>query len=175
MLAIPILVCCAATPAIAQEAVLTNDTDASSVAAAPGTPSAPSAAWATRCISDSRQGPMLCTTSQRLLSKGSNQLIGSTTVQLGGDAKPQLVVVVAVGLAVADGISLDVDGAASQKLAVQACDRSGCFASTPVSDAMLAAMQKGTTLDVGFSSLSRQAVKLQMSLAGFSSAYQKIL
>lgn len=165
----------AAAPVMAQEAVLTNDADASSVAASPQAPAAPVNAWGTRCISESRKGPFLCTTAQRLLTKGTNQLIGSATIQLGGDAKPVLVVVVAVGMAVADGITLDVDGGAAQTLPVQACDRSGCFATTPLSDAMLSSLQKGTTLDVGFSSLSKQAVKLQMSLTGFSAAYQKML
>jgi invasion protein IalB len=175
MAAVLAAMCLATVPALAQEAVLTNDSDASAVATNPQAPAEPVNAWGTRCVADARKGPYLCTTSQRLVSKADNQLIGSATIQLGSDAKPVLVVVVAVGMAVADGISLDVDGAALQKLPVQACDRSGCFATTPVSDAMLTSMQKGTALDVGFSSLSKQAVKLQMSLAGFSAAYQKML
>jgi invasion protein IalB len=166
----PLLFVLAAFPAAAQETVLTNEPDPSTTTA----PDAPQATWGSRCLSDSRADALVCTVTERIRSKDSNQVFGSLTVQLGGDGKPLLIASLPLGLSIPGGVSFDVDGASKDNLPLQTCDRSGCFASAPVSPALLTAMQKGTTFAVTFQSLSKQPVTLQFTLAGFAAAYKKI-
>ena len=71
-------------------------------------------------------------------------------------------------------VLIDVDGAATQKLDLQTCDRNGCYATGALSDAILSAAQKGKKFDITFRSMSKQAVTLPMSLVGFSTALQKV-
>lgn len=161
----------AAFPAIAQETVLTNEGDPSADTATPATPQT---AWATRCLSEGRHSDLVCTTSQRIRTKDSNQLLGSLTIQIPADGKPLLIVSLPLGLSIQGGVNIDVDGASNDTLPLQTCDRTGCFASAPISTTLLGALQKGSIVNVSFLSLSKQPVKLQFTLTGFDAAYKKI-
>lgn len=168
--AVALLTVFAAFSAVAQETVLTNDPDPSLA----GPSDSPQTVWGTRCVSDARGGAVACTVTQRLRGKDSNQVLGSMTIQLAGDGKPQLILGLPLGLSIQGGVGFDVDGASKDSLPLQTCDRSGCFASAPLSAGLLAAMQKGTLFSVTFMSLSKQPVILQFTLAGFGAAYKKI-
>ncbi len=111
---------------------------------------------------------------QRLLMQGTNELVGAVTIQTLSSGKPAIIASLPLGLYIPGGVSLDVDGAASQKLDLQTCDRTGCFATAQLADATLAAMQKGKKLDLVFQSVSKRNVTLPLQLTGFAAAYQKI-
>jgi invasion protein IalB len=68
------------------------------------------------------------------------------------------------------------DGAARRALRLGPAGRlgDGCYAGAPLSDALLAAMFKGKTLNVTFQNLNKEPIKLPMSLTGFSATYGKI-
>ncbi len=174
VMALPLLA--TALPAVAQETVLGSDADtaAPAASAAPAPQAPPPLAWASRCVSDGRQSTANCSIEQRLLMQGSNELVGAVTIQALSSGKPAIIANVPLGLYIPGGVSIDVDGAANQKLDLQTCDRTGCFATAQLADATLAAMQKGKKLDLVFQSVSKRTVTLPLQLPGFTAAYQKI-
>lgn len=167
-----LIVLAATMPALAQETVLGSDTNASPAASTPPAPPAP--AWASHCVSDSRQVAPNCSVDQRLLMQGTNDLVGAVTIQMLASGKPAVIATLPLGLYIPGGVSIDIDGAANQKLDLQTCDRTGCFATAALADATLAAMQKGKKLDVVFQSVNKRSVTLPLPLTGFAAAYQKI-
>ena len=135
----------------------------------------PAAAWASRCVSTSRQEGLDCSVSQRAVAQGTGQLLGSVVVRIPPtDKTPVILVTAPLGLFIPGGISLDVDGTATQKLDLQLCDRGGCYARATLAGDFLNAMIKGKALDVVFQDTKEQPVKLPMSLAGFGEAFAKI-
>ena len=97
------------------------------------------------------------------------------TIQVAaGGGKPELIANTPLGLFIPGGVSIDVDGAATQKLDIETCDRDGCYASIPVSDGILSAMLKGKKFNMSFQSMNKQTVTLPMPLTGFATAYQKV-
>jgi invasion protein IalB len=152
------------SPTMAQEAVLGGDQEA--------TP--PPASWASRCISADRATPAECSMVQRAVMQGSGQVVGSVTLRFpSAGGNPIMLITVPLGLSLPGGVSYDIDGGAAQKLALETCDRSGCYASAQIVPEALAAMQKGQKLNVSFLSLNKQTVTLPMSLTGFTAAYNK--
>jgi invasion protein IalB len=126
--------------------------------------------WISSCQGPAREAPLECQMEQRAVMSGSGQLIGSVTVRVPSQTrKPVLMIRGPLGLSLAAGVVLDVDGGGSETLALQTCDASGCFAGAPLSDAMLVAMEKGKTLNVAFQNLNRETIRLPMSLVGFAS------
>jgi len=81
---------------------------------------------------------------------------------------------VPLGLFLPSGLKLNVDDGASEELQLQTCDASGCYAGGQVSETLLAALKRGTTLSILFENLQRQPVTIPVQLAGFTAAYTKI-
>jgi invasion protein IalB len=162
-----------AMPALAQETVLGGAGDNAAPAATAAAPAAPTVAWATRCVSDSRTAPVDCSLVQRLVTPQGEQ-VGGATIRMDATGKPNVLANLPLGLAIPAGVTMDVDGAQSQPLQLQTCDRNGCYAAAPIPDAVLAAMQKGKKFNVNFQTLNKRAVSLPLSLAGFTAAYAKI-
>jgi len=157
----------AATPLSAQEPVLGGEAEAAAPAA--------TARWSGRCVSVDRQSGAECTMVERAFVGANRQVVGSVSLRFPPDgAAASLNVTVPLGIFLGAGIGFNVDGAASQQLELQTCDRSGCYASGAVSPDTLAAMQNGQKLNILFQSMSKQVVTLEMSLVGFTAIYQKL-
>ncbi|BCP52712.1 hypothetical protein K32_13290 [Kaistia sp. 32K] len=146
---------------------------APSLAVAQDAPAAPS--WISTCQGPGRAAELECQMEQRAVISGSGQLVGSITVRVPSQTRaPVLMIRGPLGLSLAGGVTIDVDGASGEVLPLQTCDAGGCYAGAPVSDALLAAMFKGKVFNVTFQNLNKEAIKLPMSLAGFSATYGKI-
>jgi invasion protein IalB len=143
------------------------------VAAAQDAPPPPG--WISACQGPARSDALDCQMEQRAVMSGTGQLVGSVTVRVPAETrKPVLMIRGPLGLSLAGGVVIDVDGAAAETLPLQTCDAGGCYAGAPVPDALLAAMFKGNILNVAFQNLNKETIKLPMSLAGFSAVYGKI-
>jgi invasion protein IalB len=157
-------------PLLSAAALLLAAPTLSTAQDAPAPPS-----WISACQGPSRAEGLECQMEQRAVLSGSGQLVGSVTVRVPSETrKPVLMIRGPLGLSLASGVGLDVDDAAAETLPLQTCDAGGCYAGAPLSDALLAAMFKGKTLNVTFQNLNKEPIKLPMSLAGFSATYGKI-
>ena len=139
------------------------------------TAAAAAPSWLSACQGPGRAAELECQMEQRAVISGSGQLIGSVTIRVPSQTrKPVLMVRGPLGLSLASGVTIDVDGASPLALPLQTCDAGGCYAGAPIADELLNAMFKGQKLNVTFENLSKEPIKLPMSLAGFSATYGKI-
>lgn len=134
-----------------------------------------SPSWISTCQGPGRAAELECQMEQRAVISGSGQLVGSITIRVPSQTrKPVLMIRGPLGLSLASGVTIDVDGAGTLTLPLQTCDAGGCYAGAPISDELLGAMFKGQTFNVTFLNLNKEPIKLPMSLAGFSATYGKI-
>lgn len=129
-------------------------------------------AWASRCVSGTRQGPLECTLSQRAVTK-QGQLVGSVTIQLPAGAAPVMIVSVPLGIFLGAGITYAIDANPPKALELQTCDRTACYAETGLPAELITAMQGGQKLNITFQNMQKQPVTLPMSLIGFTAAFDK--
>jgi len=135
---------------------------------------APTSAWGTQCVAESRSATLDCSAFQRGITQ-SGQLVGSVTIRIPPDTgKPVIVISAPLGVYLPAGITYSVDTGAPETLQIQGCDQNGCFANQPVTSDTLDAMAKGQKLNISFSNLNKQPITLPLSLVGFSAAYQRI-
>ncbi len=131
--------------------------------------------WATRCISTARTSGGDCSMEQRLTVQETGQLFATVAVRVPAEPRtPELVLTIPLGLYLPAGIILEVDGAAFLKIPVRNCDGNGCYALTALSDANIATMKRGGSLNVSLLNLARQAVTFNVPLIGFSGAFDSI-
>ena len=131
--------------------------------------------WVSRCVAQARQGPLECSIEQRLLMANTGQLVAAVTVRMPTDGDgPVMMIQTPLGLYLPAGLTVDIDGASQQALELQTCDANGCYAGSPVSDALLTAMTRGQKLNLVFQGLNRQAVTVTADLNGFTAAFQRI-
>ena len=130
--------------------------------------------WVSQCASDSRGGVLQCSVKAEVGVAATGQLLASFTVNIPSDTHmPAMLVQVPLGLSLAEGVSLNVDGANSQTLPLQTCDTNGCYAGGPVAAKLLTALMGGKTLTIAFVGINKQAVTLPFNLTGFAAASLK--
>ena len=151
--------------------------DAAAPAAAPatiaeGTGPAP---WGSFCAGQGRKDTLECRIEQRVVLSNSGQLLTGVAIQLPSEATqdPTMTVQLPYGLFLPAGLRISVDSVELASLPFQTCDASGCYAQTPVSADLLAALQRGDTLTVTFQDVKQAEIAVPVSLAGFSAALER--
>jgi invasion protein IalB len=149
-------------------------------APAPTTPAAkpPGTGWIARCISESRQSPVECSMERTVaLSNGApnTQLYASMLVRVPSDTRaPVLLIQVPNGFFLPAGLNLQIDDGKSQLVPLQTCDQKGCYASTPVTAELLAALKSGKRLTITLQNMAKGNVIVPVALDNFAEAYQRI-
>lgn len=135
----------------------------------------PAAAWTTRCTGTDRSKSLDCAIEQRAVLTATGQLVSAVTVRLPSDSrKPVLMIQVPVGLFLPAGLTVSIDDAPVETFPLQTCDLNGCYAGNPVSDALLSAMKRGSTMTIRFQDLAKKEIAVPMPLTGFTAAYASI-
>lgn len=145
--------------------------------AAPTSNAPPKPTWAVRCGSASRSVPLECAIEQSAVLQQTGQLFLQINVRVPGDTHAPVVLIqlpLALGLSPAAGAKLQVDEGKTFDLPVQTCDNRGCYANTPVSADMLAALRSGKQLKISFQNAAKQLITIPMPLSDFAVAYDKI-
>lgn len=144
--------------------------DAAPPAATPGP-----APWDAFCTGQGRREALECEIRQRVVVAGTGQLLTGVTIKVPSDAAAQSAMMVQTpfGLFLPAGLTFAIDGAEVLSLPLQTCDGSGCYAGSPVSADLLAALQRGETLTVTFQDVQQNSIAVPVSLLGFSAALEK--
>ena len=87
---------------------------------------------------------------------------------------PNAVIQLPLGLNLPAGAKLQVDEGKVSDLQIQTCEQRGCYANSPISPELLAAMKSGKQLKVSFQNLTKKIITIPMPLADFTAAYDKI-
>lgn len=139
------------------------------------TTSAQSAGWTSRCVSAARGGPAACSVEQSvILQEGNRRLL---TIRVDMPEAPRTATMLfqaPLGILLPAGLSLQVDKAQPLQLELQSCDPNGCYASVPLGDPLLALLISGASLRVGMQSTAREPITIDIPLAGFTAAYERI-
>jgi invasion protein IalB len=148
---------------------------------APTVPAAPApqiaiSGWKVEC--DSQGTALNCRVTNRA-AENSGFVIAALGVALAADTKkPVLTLQLPLGLAVTDPVTL-VDDTVSQAYSLVTCDRAGCFARAPISDALLDKMTTGKlplrlSYNIVGPTLVKQTVTLTLPIDGFAASLNKI-
>jgi invasion protein IalB len=143
--------------------------------AAPAVPAPPPPEWVSRCASEGRQDALDCLVEQTAFLSKTGQLVTAVAIRVPAETRqPIMNIQVPVGLFLPAGIGLRIDDGKPLSLALQTCDLKGCYAATPVSPEMLAALKAGKELTITFQNLTKEAITVPLQLTGFAAAYQRI-
>jgi invasion protein IalB len=141
----------------------------------PDAKESPQSNWITSCSSTERNAPLNCLLEQRIIVKETGQLVVKLTVRIDGvSRKPALLIQAPLGLNLAAGIIIRVDDGKPEKLDLQMCDASGCYAGSPISNELLALLTSGTKVNFTFQNLAKKDLNFEMPLTSFSAAFQKV-
>jgi invasion protein IalB len=163
-----------ARSAPAAQAAPTPATPAPQAEAAPANPPTPPG-WSARCSSASRGAPLECLIEQTAVLTKTGQLIVLIDIRVPSDTHaPVAVIQLPLGLNLPAGTKLQVDDGKATDLQIQTCEQRGCYANTPISPEMLAAMKTGKQLKVSFQNLAKEVIAIPMPLTDFAAAYEKI-
>ena len=142
--------------------------------AAPANAPAPPG-WVARCSSASRDAPLECAIEQTAVLTKTGQLIVLLNIRVASDTRqPIAVIQLPLGLNLPAGAKLQVDDGKVSDLQIQTCEQRGCYANSPITAEMLAAMKSGKQLKVSFQNLGKETITIPMPLADFAAAYEKI-
>jgi invasion protein IalB len=163
----------AKTPPRAAQAA-PSPTPAPQADAAPANTPAPPG-WVARCSSASRDAPLECAVEQTAVLTKTGQLIVLLNIRVASDTRqPIAIIQLPLGLNLPAGAKLQVDDGKVSDLQIQTCEQRGCYANSPISADMLAAMKSGKQLKVSFQNLGKETITIPMPLADFAAAYDKI-
>jgi invasion protein IalB len=140
-----------------------------------GDAGAPSPGWAARCTSVSRDAPLECAIEQSAVLTKTGQLIVLINIRIPADTRtPVALIQLPLGLNLPVGAKLQVDEGKTVDLQIQTCENRGCYASTPISADLLAALKSGKQLKISFQNMAKEAIAIPMPLTDFAAAYDKI-
>jgi invasion protein IalB len=142
-------------------------------AASNGNPPPPG--WVARCSSARRDAPLECAIEQNAVLTKTGQLLVLINIRVPADTRaPVALVQLPLGLNLPVGAKLQVDEGKPFDLQIQTCENRGCYASTPVSAELLAALKSGKQLKISFQNMAKETITIPMPLADFAAAYDKI-
>lgn len=92
-----------------------------------------------------------------------------------GQETPFLLLTAPLGILLPQGVALAIDDGEPVRVVLQRCDGNGCLAVIPLEDALLEAMRKGEKGSVTFYDPNRQAIKVPLSLKGFTKGFAALV
>jgi invasion protein IalB len=138
-------------------------------------PGAQTIPWDTACSQAARSAEPNCEMSQMVIVPKSRQVLLRVEIEVPGDGSgPRMVLRLPHGLYLPAGVTLKVDDEDWRETEVQTCDGQGCYAGVELDDDVIARLERGEQLMVGFQSLSRETVTVPVDLKGFTASYAKI-
>jgi invasion protein IalB len=135
----------------------------------------PQPGWIARCASASRDAPLECAIEQNAVLTKTGQVIVVVNIRIAPDTRaPIALVQLPLGLNLPAGAKVQVDDGKTVDLQIQTCEQRGCYANTPITPDLLAALRSGKQFKVSFQNLAKETITIPMPLADFAPAYDKI-
>lgn len=133
-------------------------------------------AWRVVCQATTKdtQTEVSCMVVQVLTRKGSNTPAFVLRLQPSGNGDAEGRMVLPLGVALAEGVTMKIDDAAeTAPNPYSTCLRSGCMVPVKWSAKTVAGLKLGGTLTVTATALNGKKVGFQVSLKGFSAAFDR--
>jgi Invasion protein B, involved in pathogenesis len=131
----------------------------------------PAASWIKVCGEDNGSKKQICFT-QRELRTDSGQFLASAGVrEVKGEDRKILLIQVPVAMLIQPGMRVQVDKNKQESAKYTICFPNACFAELPVDGNFVAALKKGSNLVLTTLNQQGKGVSFQLSLSGFTAAY----
>lgn len=139
--------------------------------------------WVRRCTDDPpndaappKQGQQeVCFITQQLVDQDNQRPVMKVTVGFfKPDRRPMAVIALPLGVPLAGGVQVGVDGKGVAGVPFQFCRPDGCQAYLPLSDEVLGAFKAGQQAVVQLRRSQDQTIDLAVSLSGFTAGYGSI-
>jgi invasion protein IalB len=131
--------------------------------------------WITKCISQSRTSPIVCSMEETLVLRDSGQAVTSVAVWIKPDTRePMITIRVPIGVYLAAGLAIRIDNGKPWSLPIETCDTQGCAAQMQISSELLAALKGGKQFSITFQNAVKKDLVVRLVLNGFTEAFQKI-
>ncbi|WP_163648427.1 invasion associated locus B family protein [Modicisalibacter sp. 'Wilcox'] len=129
--------------------------------------------WQVRCPTDAGQGR--CSMTQLINNPDGNQPVLRVVVAYPPQADgPAMVFLLPLGVRLAPGLQLTVDGGKPIKFPYQVCVPDGCRADIPLKPALMQQLRQGSQATLSLIDPRGQRLDLAISLMGFSDASSQI-
>jgi len=140
-------------------------------------------AWRVECGGDGKV--LECRAVQQLVTREDRQLVVQLVARLVPEAKPVvataapaalapvLTLQLPLGINVGEPLTLKVDDGKEEKVPLQTCTATGCFASVPLKEPLLAALRGGKQLKLALQDRDKRAINIDVPLLGFGLAFDK--
>ena len=138
------------------------------------TQAAPKQPWTVSCAAAGGAADLTCRMSQVLRTRNGNQRVLTVAIEKAPSSPETIVFALPHGVDLTKGVAASVDGGQAREVAIQTADAAGSYGRLPVDADLLASLRAGRTLNVAFFAANGQRVETQVSLNGFSSAFEKL-
>ena len=153
--------------------VMTLVTAASAQTETPKGNEQPQAGWSVKCANAGKG--LECEALQSIALRDTGQHLITISLRRNPDDEVATMLLhLPHGMYLPAGIETKVDNGNATKLPVQTCDARGCYAGSGADAAMIEALRKGKTLAVSFENLGRKTITVNVPLAGFTAAFEKL-
>lgn len=144
----------------------------------PDKPAQPPAvnSWTINCGSTTDVNKLECQMSQSLTEAKTGQRVLTVTIRKqGADAARGMILQLPHGIYLPAGATYQVDQGEKTPAVIQTADQNGSYVAVPLADALVNALKRGTTLNVGMETANRAPITLPVSLTGFAATYDKLV
>jgi len=127
--------------------------------------------WLVACNNRSNPALLSCSMSQSVIQNESRQRILTASIFKDTQGGYFMRLLLPHGLDITQGVSLNIDEGSPVKHTINTADVNGSYARIPLEPELIAAMKSGNIIVVGVNSASGAGINLQLSLTGFSTAF----
>lgn len=133
-------------------------------------------AWQYRCADGEDGAEKRCEMAQRLSESESGKRVVEfvLTDVTGEDGQHRAVIVLPLGVAIQPGVRLRVDEGESYGFNISHCLPDGCIAIVDLPQSLVTEMKRGKTAKLVMKTFQGKTVAMNLSLTGFTKAYNKI-
>lgn len=126
--------------------------------------------WSVDCNNHVSHDQLKCLMRQTVFAGNSQRRIFSATIREVGD-KHMLILALPHGLNLLEGVKLSIDSGEVRTYPIHTADVNGAYANVSITDEMSDSMRAGNILSLNVVASSSSVIELQLSLTGFSAAY----
>jgi invasion protein IalB len=131
--------------------------------------SVPEASWARLCGNESDKE--ICFIQAELRTDTGQFLASAGIREVTGESRRALIVQTPVGVLIQPGMRVQVDQGTQSEANYTICFQNACFAELVIDEAFIASMKRGNTLILTVLNQQANAVNFELTLAGFTAAY----
>lgn len=131
----------------------------------------PENAWVKICNTDPQANKELCLITQELRTDAGQFLASIAIREAPGEARKALLVSVPVGMVIKPGVQLQIDGGQATKIDYSICFPNACYAELAIDSGFVSKMKAGGKLQLTTYNQQGKPVRFEMTLIGFTSAY----